>query len=207
MEILFENKSVSKNTKYYNYTHFILVQKLRTENEIQFWTENTFQTLMSVHLKKMKLKQGGSIQKTYFKKIDLSCEKIHSSFLIFGILFEKRVNLTTPDLFSFSYVDLERNKSFHFENYFFLKIRKNKFVEFFEKDAEIFFRNNFEKFLGDSDLKKGQNPLNFFVRVSFLFFEFHFFFFYLIYWYFFFFYFFVNFLKGSLSNFLFFWGF
>lgn len=65
-------------------------------------------------------------------------------FFIFGILFEKRVNLSDKSLFEISYYDLEKNKTYTFKDYLFIKEHKCNLVKFFNTLNSINLFSYFE---------------------------------------------------------------
>lgn len=115
-----------------SYSHFIFIKELDDLDETKFWTTEKFKNLMEFHLKNMKFKQGGGILISFYDKVTFEDNDRETDFLVFGVIFEKRVNLGNPEIFSFSHYDIESSKAYNFSNYRFLKMRKNKFFLFFK---------------------------------------------------------------------------
>jgi hypothetical protein len=113
-----------------NSNHFVLLKSLENEYEKQFWTDEIFGVLLKQKIQNLNTKQGGKILLSAFKKLTLYNSQKEEHFLLAIIIFEKRFNLTNPNLFSFSHYDKTLDKTLAFENYNFLKIKKNKVIPF-----------------------------------------------------------------------------
>lgn len=117
--------------KQLNSKHFLIVKELKNE-ENEFWNEINFEKFMKsqLKLKLKKMKQGGGISKMYIKKTNFSFDNEEKNYLIFGILFEKRMNLSNKNIFQFSYYDFLVEKEFFFSDSIFYKIHKKNFHTF-----------------------------------------------------------------------------
>lgn len=122
--------SFHQNEKPINANHFFVVKKLETEDEINFWSYDVFKKLAINKVSQISTKQGGKILFQYFLRLSIPFMDKKIVYLLFGILFEKRVHLVNKNIFSFSHFDVSLNKTFHFKDYIFLKIKKNKIFDF-----------------------------------------------------------------------------
>lgn len=116
-----------------NSNHFLILKHLKNEDELNFWTYDVFETLMTNKMKQLSTKQGGKIVFQKFLKLQISECGVNENYLLFCVVFEKRIHLVNKNLFSFSHFDVSLKKSFHFNQYSFLKIKKNNLLLFLKE--------------------------------------------------------------------------
>lgn len=125
-----------KKSQPLNVKHFVIYKEFRDSKDIEFWTNQNFENLFKLHLNRMKMKQGKNLIWSCFASFLDEDQISKKRVCVSGLVYESRINLSNGSIFEFENWDVSSSQLYKFEDYTFLKIRKDWIYKFFDEEIK-----------------------------------------------------------------------